>query len=284
MTMNEARKTGQRPGITIRRPHTPQEYAALQEAQRKSWGITQESYVVPVATMIGAQYHGGLVLGAFLASGEAVGMSFAFPGIIHGELCLYSQLTGIVPGYQGQGIGSQMKWAQWEFARNHKIPIVAWAFDPFQGGNAYFNMHKLGAMSRRYIDDMYGPRTDHLNLGMPTDRLIAEWRTGSDPRSHIREDEDMSRYRRVIETHDRENGLHTVAFVHDHLKDDTLLIEIPDRIHKLEADSKDQANRWRQAVRTAFHAVFEQGCVVTDFVRTGEKPHQRTFYKVERNV
>ncbi|MBI1323517.1 hypothetical protein GC170_10075 [bacterium] len=284
MSVNDSNETRRLPEITIRRPHSPQEYVTLQEAQRKAWGITQDGYVVPVATMIGAQYHGGLVLGAFLQTGEVIGLSFSFPGIVHGELCLYSQLTGIVPGYQGMGIGSQLKWAQWEYARNHKIPIIAWAFDPFQSGNAHFNMHMLGAKSRRYIDDMYGPRTDNLNFGVATDRLIAEWRTGVDPRNHIREDEDMSQYRRVIETHDRENGMRTVAFVHDHLRDDVLLLEIPARIHKLQAEDWDQADRWRMAVRAGFHTVFQNGYVVTDFVRIGEKPDQRLFYKVERNV
>lgn len=284
MSTNRSGESDAIPEITIRRPQSPQEYVALQDAQRKAWGITQDGYVVPVATMIGAQYHGGLVLGAFLSSGEPIGLSFAFPGIVHGELCLYSQLTGMVPGYQGKGIGSQLKWAQWEFARNHKIPIVAWAFDPFQTGNAHFNMHMLGAMSRRYIDDMYGPRTDHLNLGVATDRLIAEWRTNVDPRSHIQKDEDVSNYRRVIETHDPGNGSRTVAFVHDQLRDDILLLEVPARVHKLQAENAEQADRWRMAVRGAFHTVFQLGYVVTDFVRIGEKTDPRYFYKIERNV
>jgi predicted GNAT superfamily acetyltransferase len=284
MTMTHATAAAKNPEITIRRPHAPQEYVALQEAQKRAWGITQDGYVVPVATMIGAQYHGGLVLGAFLPEGEVVGLSFSFPGIIHGELCLYSQLTGIVPGYQGKGIGSKMKWAQWEFAKNHQIPIVAWAFDPFQTGNAHFNMHLLGAKSRRYIDDMYGPRSDALNMGVPTDRLIAEWPTNTEPRAHIKENENLEQARRVIETQERENGYRTVAFVHDHLRDDVMLLEIPRRIHKLQAEDREQADRWRLAVREAFHTVFHDGYVVTDFVRLGEKPDERCFFKLERNV
>ena len=59
--------------------------------------------------MVGANLHGGLVLGAFLPDGEAVAMSFAFLGRIEGRLCLYSQLTGVVPGYQSQGLGYQIK-------------------------------------------------------------------------------------------------------------------------------------------------------------------------------
>src|SRR5437879_868461 len=95
--------------IEIRRAVTISDYRACQEAQRRSWGLTQESDVVPIATMVGANRHGGLVLGAFLQDGTAVGLSFAFLGLIDGRLCLYSQLTGIVPGYQARGLGGRLK-------------------------------------------------------------------------------------------------------------------------------------------------------------------------------
>src|SRR5438270_11488490 len=116
--------------ITIRRAETVADYRACQEAQRRAWGVTEESYIVPVATMVGAQHHGGLVLGAFLPGGEAVGMSFAFLGRTDGRLCLYSQLTGVAPGYQDQGIGFRLKIAQRDAARADGVPCIAWAFDP----------------------------------------------------------------------------------------------------------------------------------------------------------
>ena len=68
--------------ITIRRAETTADYRAIQAAQRSAWGIVEEGYVVPIATMVGAQLHGGLVLGAFLPDGEAVGLidwDFAHP-------------------------------------------------------------------------------------------------------------------------------------------------------------------------------------------------------------
>ncbi|MBX6313857.1 MAG: hypothetical protein IRY99_13215, partial [Isosphaeraceae bacterium] len=163
--------------ITIRRAESIADYHACQQAQRLAWGLTDESYVVPIATMVGAQLHGGLVLGAFLPDGSAVGVSFAFLGRIEGRLCLYSQLTGVVPGYQDRGLGGRLKQAQREIARAEGIATIAWAFDPLQAGNARFNLDKLGASVGRYIVDMYGPRTDALNAGTPTDRLIAEWPT-----------------------------------------------------------------------------------------------------------
>ena len=173
--------------VIIRKAETPADYAALQRAQRLSWGISDDSYVVPIATMIGAQHHGGLVLGAFLPNGEAAGLSFAFLGRTEGRLCLYSQLTGIVPEYQSLGLGRKMKYTQRDYCREQGIPCIVWAFDPFQPGNARFNLSILGATSNRYLDDMYGPRFDALNAGVPTDRLIAEWEVDAEPREILGE-------------------------------------------------------------------------------------------------
>lgn len=269
--------------ITIRKPHAPAEFKALQEAQKKAWGITQDGYVVPVATMVGAQHHGGLVLGAFLPNGEAVGLSFSFMGRVHGELCLYSQLTGVVPDYQGHGIGGQMKWAQWEYAKKHEIPSIAWAFDPFQTGNAHFNMHMLRARARRFLDDMYGPRTDALNAGVPTDRLIAEWSTAVDPRQVRTADLDIDAAEKLIETHRLGSGMLAVAFVAESLRDDVVLLEIPEKIQEIQATDQEQASRWRAAVREGFHRAFRKGYAVSDFIRHG-KISTRYYYRLERNV
>ena len=167
--------------ITIRRALTVADYRACQQAQRAAWGITEESYLIPIATMAGANLHGGLVLGAFLPDGQAVGMSFGFLGRTEKCFCFYSQLTGVIPGYQSLGLGYRLKLAQREFALSEGIALMAWAFDPLQAGNARFNLEKLGARLRRYIDNMYGERTDALSAGVPTDRVIALWQLDREP-------------------------------------------------------------------------------------------------------
>src|SRR5690349_11088935 len=116
--------------IEIRPARSIADYRACQDAQRRAWGIADEGYVVPIATLVGAQLHGGLVLGAFLPGGEAVGVSFAFLGRLDGRLCLYSQLTGIVPGRQSSGLGYRLKMVQRERALAEGIDLIAWAFDP----------------------------------------------------------------------------------------------------------------------------------------------------------
>ena len=131
--------------ITIRRAESLADYRACQDAQRKAWGITEAGYVIPIATMVGANLHGGLVLGAFLKDGSAVAMSFGFLGRLDNRVCLYSQLTGVVPGYQSLGLGYAVKMVQRYMAHAEGLGLIAWAFDPLQAGNANFNLNRLGA-------------------------------------------------------------------------------------------------------------------------------------------
>jgi predicted GNAT superfamily acetyltransferase len=256
--------------ITIRRAETPADYAACQEAQRRAWGLTAEGYVVPVATMVGAQHHGGLVLGAFLTVGEAVGLSFAFPGRVEDRWCLYSQLTGVVPGYQGRGIGAKIKEIQRDHARAIGVDFIAWSFDPLQAGNAHFNLRRLGATANRYIENMYGLRTDALNLGVPTDRLIAEWPVTPGLHSPT----EGIGWPRLVEGPEepRTIGFETVA------GSPTLLVEIPAEIHRIRADDPVRAERWRSAIAVTLATAFGSGYRADDVVREAG----RSFYVLRR--
>jgi len=171
--------------IIIRRAESLADYRACQDVQRGAWGIVDEGYVVPIATLVGANLHGGMVLGAFQPDGQAVGFSFGFLGRIEGCLCLYSQLTGVLPAFQSRGLGQELKFAQRDLARAEGLGKIAWAFDPLQAGNAFFNLQRLGAYARRYIDNMYGPRTDALNAipGHITDPPLTVARAGVQPGS-----------------------------------------------------------------------------------------------------
>jgi predicted GNAT superfamily acetyltransferase len=45
--------------------------------------------------------------------------------------------------------------------------------------NAFINIHRLGATVSCYRDDFYGLSSSRLQGGLPTDRLLAEWRLDS---------------------------------------------------------------------------------------------------------
>lgn len=248
----------------IRPAATPAEYRACQSAQRLAWGIVEPGYLVPIATMVSVQLHGGLVLGAFTPQGESLGLSFAFLGRIEGELCLYSQLTGVIPGNQSRGIGLKLKTAQREFARSQGLKCVAWAFDPLQAGNARFNLNKLGATSSRYIEDMYGPRTDALNAAAgPTDRLIAVWPTDpAESRAYLLDPNDIDTIPRLIRPDarfDEDRDLDSVVDLSAIGRSPRVALDIPDSIATLRRDDGAQALRRVIATRGAFLAAFAAG-------------------------
>ncbi|SIN89822.1 Predicted acetyltransferase, GNAT superfamily [Singulisphaera sp. GP187] len=267
--------------ITIRRPANVQEYHACQRAQRLAWGIADDSYVVPIATMVGAQLHGGVVLGAFLPDGEAVGVSFAFLGRTGGRLCLYSQLTGVVPGRQSTGLGYRLKMAQRDLALESGVDLIAWAFDPLQAGNARFNLVKLGATSNRYVDDMYGPRTDALNLGVPTDRLIAEWELAAPPRPDAATTHEWSTYSYLIESKAIADGSRAVVRTQP-AEGSNVLVEIPHDIAGLRARDARMAEAWRLAVRESLTSAFAAGYRAVGFVGERSDADRRAYYLLHR--
>jgi predicted GNAT superfamily acetyltransferase len=273
--------------ITIRRAETVADYRACQDAQRRAWGIAEDGYLIPVASMVGANLHGGLVLGAFRPGGEAVAMSFAFLGRIEGRLCLYSQLTGVIPEYQSRGLGYRIKRVQREFARGECIPLIAWAFDPLQAGNAHFNLARLGATAGRYIDNMYGERTDAINAGVPTDRLIAEWDVVRESSSRPHPDS-VDGLPLLITTRPGQGGEaapgHTSVpvGVERRWESPILLLEIPAEIAVLRRERPDLAEQWRQAVRLAFRSAFDAGFQAVGFIRDHRERRRRAFYVLER--
>jgi predicted GNAT superfamily acetyltransferase len=273
--------------INIRRAATIAEYRACQDAQRAAWGIGDDSYVVPIATMVGANLHGGLVLGAFLPGGEAVAMSFAFLGRIAGRLCLYSQLTGVLPAYQSRGLGFRIKLLQREIARSEGIERIAWAFDPLQAGNAHFNLARLRASAGHFVENMYGERTDALNAGVPTDRLIAEWNTQGEPTTVSLDP--ISSLPHLIET--GQGGIDPTDVlslervrISDGLSTgpERVLLEIPVEIAVLRREAPAVAERWRALVGRAFQAAFAAGYRAVHFVRDDSSGERRGFYVLER--
>jgi predicted GNAT superfamily acetyltransferase len=250
------------------------ELRACQALQRRAWGITEDGYVAPVAIMAAARKVGGLVLGAF-ADGQLVGFSFAFLGRIRGDLVLYSQLTAVDPDRRGRGIGRLLKREQRRRAREMGLPAVAWAFDPLQARNAAFNLAVLGATSRAYEVDLYGPRTDALNAGLATDRLLAEWPTGGEP---VGRRERWPDGVELVETAPRPDGLRRPTAVRERPeRAPRLHVEIPADINAVKAADLELACAWQWAVRDTLRSAFDAGYVAVGFAR-GE----RTCYLLER--
>lgn len=147
------------------------------DIQGEVWGY-EDNDIVPRRMFLLAQKIGGQVIGAFEESvdeGQMVGFAMALPAYREGQVYLHSHMLAVLPEYRNAGLGCRLKLAQREDAIARGIERMEWTFDPLEIKNAYLNLHKLGAISRRYQADFYGPSSSPLQGGLPTDRLYAEW-------------------------------------------------------------------------------------------------------------
>ncbi len=257
--------------ITIRPIHDPAELRACQDVQRRTWGITEDGYVVPVATLAAASAYGGLVLGAF-AGERLVGFSFAFRGVLDGAQILYSQLTGVLPEAQGGGTGRRLKRWQRDWAREQGLPLVAWAFDPLQAMNAHYNLVALGATATHYHPDFYGTRQDALNPGLPTDRLLCILPTADPPPAKPDPNEDDITF--AVKSARTPGGGVGVDRPDWPLEQTRYIgIQIPHDLRSLRAFGPDLLTAWQLIVREAFQEVFAAGYAAVTFRRGDERAY-----------
>jgi predicted GNAT superfamily acetyltransferase len=164
-------------GIVIRKCAGIDEFQRCVALQREIWG--EEALEVEPATLfVVAEETGGQVLGAF--DGERlVGYTLAVVGFRDGTVFLHSHMTGVHGDYRDRGVGRALKLLQREEALGRGIRLIVWTFDPLETRNAHFNLNRLGAIARKYLPNLYGLTTSPLHLGLPTDRLWAEWQLDS---------------------------------------------------------------------------------------------------------
>ncbi len=137
------------------------------------WGYS-DGDVVPRRVFLLAPRIGGQLLGAFIGD-TIVGFAMALPGYRNGQPYLHSHMLAVLPEYRDHGLGRRLKLAQRDDALARGFSLMEWTFDPLQIKNAHLNLHRLGAVARRYHPDFYGPSSSQLQGGLPTDRLYAEW-------------------------------------------------------------------------------------------------------------
>jgi predicted GNAT superfamily acetyltransferase len=145
--------------------------------QRQIWAYSDLD-TVPEQIFVVAARTGGQVLCAYHGD-RAVGFALGFAALRGGLTYLHSHMVAVLPEYQNQGVGRSLKLAQREVALAHGLDLIEWTFDPLQLKNAYFNIARLGAIVCRYIPNLYGRTSSPLHGGLPTDRLVAEWRLRS---------------------------------------------------------------------------------------------------------
>lgn len=170
--MSEANAT--RPDhLVIRTCNDAREFEACLALQRQVWGFNDED-LVPTRLFVVAQKIGGQVIGAFDGD-KLVAFALGIPGNRNGHLYMHSHMLAVSSAYRNAGLGRRVKLFQRDDALSKGIELIEWTFDPLEIKNAYLNIEKLGAITRRYTINQYGMVSSALQGGLPTDRLTAEW-------------------------------------------------------------------------------------------------------------
>jgi len=223
------------------------------------WG-NDNGTVVPAHLFALVADSGGIVVGAFDGAGM---VGFAFGLLARDDRGLYhaSHMLGIHPRAQGAGIGTALKWRQRERAIDQGLDLMTSTFDPLDSRNAYFNLHKLGVVSRTYRQDMYGAMDDAINRGIPSDRLYVEWKL----------DGAVSAVERHAAAEPVVGILKSVAgrpvlTLPSTATGGTVSIAAPTDIQRLKLEDMDTALEWRRAQRAAFLWAFDHGYIADDFV------------------
>jgi predicted GNAT superfamily acetyltransferase len=130
---------------------------------------------------------------------------------------------------------------------------MEWTFDPVEIKNAFLNIRKLGAIVRRYEENFYGASSSHLQGGLQTDRLVAEWWIGSE---HVRQ---------AVEGK-------TTASAGREGEGYVTTIRVPAAIYAWKADDSKRhlAQRVQAENRARFQEAFAAGLAVTAFDRDEE--------------
>ena len=159
--------------MTIRPLTEIDEFEQCVDLQRECFGMADVD-LFPKRFYVVLNSIGGLVLGA-LDGDKVVGFLNSMPGIKAGAPYWYSQVMAVAKEYWNSGIGSQLKLAQRDQARQRGVHRVEWTFVPLESKNAYLNLAKLGAIVRRYHVNYYGEIASALHSGLESDRVVAEW-------------------------------------------------------------------------------------------------------------
>ena len=222
--------------IAIRTLTNPDEWADIPKLEQAIWGNDDP---VPTSWMRVMVSLGGEVSVAFdpHQPGEFLGFTMSIGSCDAGGPFLYSHQAGVVPDHQGQGIGRILKYHQNAWAETAGYARIQWTFDPLRANNAYFNVAVLGADIVAYYPNYYGTMTSRLNRGLPSDRVLCEWRVPRPPRSA------------------------SGALNH------SCAIRIPPDIGVLKVEDPDLGLRWRENVERQFQDALWAGLRVVGFAK-----------------
>jgi predicted GNAT superfamily acetyltransferase len=277
--------------IVVRPLREPEEFRACHAVQRETWDFP-DLLIVPYTQLLTIQHNGGIVLGAFDGQ-NLIGFVYGFLGRDEGKLYLFSQRMGVLPAYQGRGIGERLKWAQREWALQQALERIVWTFDPLEAPNAFLNVTKLGGVVHHYLRDIYGQHDTPLHSGLPTDRFLLEWELNSE-RVVARQSSPsalpdacawLSDWRTPINGRTlNTQGLPVCGPLDLEARGRALLAAVPAHWQMLRKADGALAGEWRLRTRELFEHYLHQGYTITGYARASTEEEPCNLYLLEHIV
>lgn len=270
--------------ISIRSVTTIEDCQAIERLQAEIWGAAAID-ATPSHLLLIIAKEGGLVLLA-ADDNKPIGFSFGLLGLSETQhLKLSSHMTGVLPAYQSQGVGYQLKLAQREAALARNFELITWTFDPLQGRNAHLNLSKLGAVCKTYLRHLYGDMPDTLNRGLPSDRFRVDWWIASEyvaqriagqaPKSPS----SFASYPLINPTTILKNRFPAPPATFNLPDAPFCRVEVPPDLPALKANAADLALQWRLHTRQIFEACFAAGYTAIDLQRLED----RNYYLLQKD-
>jgi predicted GNAT superfamily acetyltransferase len=160
--------------IELRALTESRQFQEAVELQKTVWGF-DDIELLPVRLFVVATKVGGQAFGAYDGNGDG-GLPALDSGIEARRRIVPAQPhAGRAGGISESGRRPHAETAAARGCPAARHRLVEWTFDPLELKNAFFNMERLGAIVRRYVENQYGTTTSPLHGGLPTDRCVAEW-------------------------------------------------------------------------------------------------------------
>ncbi len=159
----------------VRPPQGPEEFAQLARVYQVVFRLADRA-APPVWLMEDTTKVGGLTLGLWQGE-DAVGVSYAFPGLDAAGPFLYSDGLGVLPEHRARGQAYRVKLAQREHALERGHRRIVWTFSALRSVNAHLYLSRLGALGVKYVPDMRGAMAGDwgTEAGVPFAEFLIDW-------------------------------------------------------------------------------------------------------------
>jgi predicted GNAT superfamily acetyltransferase len=265
--------------------------------QQIVWG-SDPLDVVPNHVTVTLLKNGGALLGAYAEDGPVetggmvgaalwwIGIDDRYPSATRPDdpslrpavnLKICSHMAGVLPQWQGRGVGRLLKLKQRELVLQQGLTeLITWTYDPLQRVNGVLNIHRLGATCRTYLRNVYGVMRDALNAGTPSDRFQVDWHLRSErvvgriEGAGSREQEAQRAPQgkeQVLPTIINRQGLQQPVESDWQPDGEPIAVPIPDDIGAVRRADAGLGLAWRLYTRSMFETAFGAGYVAVDCVQ-----------------